>query len=117
MTPASHNTLYSFVWRQREHGVISYATNRDLRRTFKTLAGKAGVPKEIRDRLQNHALQDVSSKNYDRWNDMPEKRAGMKQWDEFVRAMLARNANCDLKSAASHLLKQLKHRRFRPKSE
>jgi hypothetical protein len=31
-----------------------------LRRTWKTLAGKAGVPKEIRDRIQNHALQDVS---------------------------------------------------------
>ncbi|PPJ46411.1 site-specific integrase [Rhizobium sp. KAs_5_22] len=93
MTPVSHNTLYSFVWRQRERGVIPYATNRDLRRTFKTLAGKAGVSKEIRDRLQNHALQDVSSKNYDRWNYMPEKRAGMKQWDEFVCAMLARNAN------------------------
>ncbi|MBP1848260.1 integrase [Rhizobium petrolearium] len=89
--PVSHATLYSFVWRQRDRGVIPHATNRDLRRTFKTLAGKAGVPKEIRDRLQNHALQDVSSKNYDRWNYMPEKRAGMAKWDKFVRAMLARN--------------------------
>ena len=59
------------------------------RRTFKTLAGKAGVSKEIRDRLQNHALQDVSSKNYDHWHYMPEKRAGMAKWDKFVRAMLA----------------------------
>ena len=87
--PVSHGTLYSFVWRQRDRGVIPYVTNRDLRRTFKTLAGKAGVPKEIRDRLQNHALQDVSSKNYDRWNYMPEKRAGMAKWDKFVRALLA----------------------------
>jgi integrase len=86
--PVSHGTLYSFVWRQRDRGVIPYATNRDLRRTFKTLAGKAGVSKEIRDRLQNHALQDVSSKNYDRWNYMPEKRAGMEKWDAFVRALL-----------------------------
>ncbi|RCW24108.1 hypothetical protein DFR48_106230 [Ciceribacter lividus] len=76
--PVSHATLYSFVWRQRDGGVIPYAANRDLRRTFKTLAGKAGVSKELRDRLQNHALQDVSSKNHDRWNYMPEKRAGMK---------------------------------------
>jgi len=86
--PVSHGTLYSFVWRQRDRGVIPYATNRDLRRTFKTLAGRAGVPKEIRDRLQNHALQDVSSKNYDRWSYMPEKRAGMARWDRFVRALL-----------------------------
>src|SRR3546814_11507025 len=73
------------VWRQRDRGVIPYATNRDLRRTFKTLAGKAGVSKEIRDRLQNHALQDVSSKNYDRWNYMPEKRAGMAKRSEESR--------------------------------
>ena len=86
--PVSHGTLYSFMWRQRDRGVIPVVTNRDLRRTWKTLAGQAGVPKEIRDRIQNHALQDVSSKNYDRWNYMREKRAGMAKWDKFVRAML-----------------------------
>jgi integrase len=95
--PVSHGTLYSFIWRQRDRGVIPHATNRDLRRTFKTLAGKAGVAKEIRDRLQNHALQDVSSKHYDRWNYMVEKRAGMAKWDKFVRAMLAKKR---LKAAA-----------------
>nr|WP_298331915.1 tyrosine-type recombinase/integrase [Asticcacaulis sp.] len=88
--PVRATTLYSFVWRQRERGVIPHATNRDLRRTWKTLAGKAGLSKEIRDRLQNHALQDVSSKNYDRWNYMPEKRAGMKKWNAFVVRMLAK---------------------------
>jgi integrase len=90
--PVSHGTLYAFMWRQRERGVIPYVTNRDLRRTWKTLAGKAGVSKEIRDRLQNHTLQDVSSKSYDRWNYMPEKRAGMKKWDKFVAALLARKS-------------------------
>jgi integrase len=88
--PVSHGTLYSFMWRQRDRGVIPIVTNRDLRRTWKTLAGQAGVPKEIRDRIQNHALQDVSSKNYDRWNYMREKRAGMAKWDKFVRAMLSK---------------------------
>jgi integrase len=88
--PVSHGTLYTFMWRQRDRGVIPVVTNRDLRRTWKTLAGQAGVPKELRDRIQNHALQDVSSKNYDRWNYMREKRAGMAKWDKFVRAMLAK---------------------------
>ena len=46
------------------------------------------MSKEIRDRLQNHTLQDVSSKSYDRWNYMPEKRAAMKKWNAFVQAML-----------------------------
>ena len=86
--PVSHGTLYSFMWRQRDRGVIPLVTNRDLRRTWKTLAGKAGVPKEIRDRIQNHALQDVSSKSYDRWTYMPEKRAGMVKWDKFVKNLL-----------------------------
>lgn len=95
--PVTHGTLYSFMWRHRDRGDIPVVTNRDLRRTWKTLAGKAGVPKEIRDRIQNHALQDVSSKSYDRWTYMPEKRAGMARWDKFVRALLARKA---LKKAA-----------------
>jgi integrase len=86
--PVSHGTLYSFMWRQREREVIPVVTNRDLRRTWKTLAGQAGLSKEIRDRLQNHTLQDVSSKSYDRCNYMPEKRAAMKKWDAFVQAML-----------------------------
>jgi integrase len=88
--PVSHGTLYAFMWRQRQRDVIPFVTNRDLRRTWKTLAGKAGVPKEIRDRIQNHALQDVSSKSYDRWTYMPEKRAAMEKWNEFVVTFLAR---------------------------
>lgn len=95
--PVSHGTLYAFMWRQRDREVIPYVTNRDLRRTFKTLAGKAGLSKEIRDRIQNHTLQDVSSKHYDRWNYMAEKRAGMAKWDKFVRAMLTKKR---LKTAA-----------------
>jgi integrase len=93
--PVSAGTLYSFMWRQRDRGVIPVVTNRDLRRTWKTLAGKAGVSKEIRDRLQNHTLQDVSSKSYDRWNYMPEKRAGMSKWDCFVRTLLKQSRTAE----------------------
>lgn len=83
-----HQTLYAFIWRQRGRGVIPHVTNRDLRRTWKTLAGQAGIAKDIRDRLQNHRLQDVSSKSYDRWDYMPEKREAMECWDRFVTNML-----------------------------
>ncbi|NGM49389.1 tyrosine-type recombinase/integrase [Caulobacter sp. 602-2] len=88
MRPVSHSTLYAFIWRQRGRGVIPMANNRDLRRTWKTLAGKAGLSKEIRDRIQNHTLQDISSKAYDRWNYMPEKRAAMKKWNAFILGVL-----------------------------
>jgi integrase len=90
--PVSHGTLYAFMWRQRQRDVIPFVTNRDLRRTWKTLAGKAGVSKEIRDRIQNHALQDVSSKSYDRWTYLPEKRVGMARWNEFIEKLLTRPA-------------------------
>ena len=86
----SAGTLYSFMWRQRGRGIIPIVTNRDLRRTWKTLAGQAGISKEIRDRIQNHALHDVSSKNYDRWTYMPEKRRAMERWNEFVTTLLSK---------------------------
>ena len=61
---------------------------RDLRRTFKTLTGKAGISKEIRDRLQNHALQDVSSQHYDRYDYLKEKRVAMDIWNDYLANIL-----------------------------
>lgn len=83
-----HGTLYSFLWRQRESGTVPIVTNRDLRRTWKTLAGKAGLSKEIRDRIQNHTLQDVSSKSYDRYSYIAEKRAAMEKWNQYLMRLL-----------------------------
>ncbi len=54
---------------------------RDLRRTVKTLMGELGVSKEIRDRIQNHALNDVSSKHYDRYSYLSEKRNALELWE------------------------------------
>ena len=59
-------------------------SSRDLRRTVKTLMGYQGISKEIRDRLQGHAMTDVSSKHYDRYDYLAEKRAAMEQWDEYL---------------------------------
>jgi hypothetical protein len=90
-------TLYSFIWRQRERGVIPHATNRDLRRTFKTLAGKAGSRRKSATVSRTTPCRTSAPKHYDRWNYMVEKRAGMAKWDKFVRAMLAKKR---LKAAA-----------------
>jgi integrase len=91
--PVGFGTLYEFVRRQRDRGLIPKTHNRDLRRTWKTLAGKAGLSKDIRDRIQNHALRDVSSKHYDRWSYMPEKRAAMQKWNSFVVDLLNNRQN------------------------
>ncbi|SFM35740.1 tyrosine-type recombinase/integrase [Nitrosomonas communis] len=61
---------------------------RDLRRTFKILAGKAGISKEIRDRLQNHSLQDVSSMHYDKYDYLREKREAMDIWNDYLIGIL-----------------------------
>jgi len=57
---------------------------RDIRRTWKTLTGKAGISKEIRDRIQNHAIQDVSTKHYDRYDYLAEKQNGLKIWNDYL---------------------------------
>jgi integrase len=64
-------------------------TPRDLRRTVKTRLSEIGVLKEIRDRVQNHALHDVASKHYDRYDFLPDKRAALEGWQWEVRRILA----------------------------
>lgn len=65
---------------------VEHFTPRDIRRTVKTLMGKAGISKEMRDRLQNHTLGDVSSKHYDRYDYWPEKQAAMLKWERWLEA-------------------------------
>lgn len=62
---------------------------RDLRRTAKTRMGEIGLSKEIRDRLQGHALNDVSSRHYDRYDYLDEKRQAMEAWDRYLRRIIA----------------------------
>lgn len=67
---------------------LEHASPRDLRRTWKTLAGEAGLTKQERDWLQNHTEGDVSSRHYDRWQYMPEKRAAVAKWEAWLDAQL-----------------------------
>jgi integrase len=73
-----------------EYPDFDFFTPRDLRRTWKTLAGDAGISKEMRDRLQNHAKKsDVSARHYDRYDYLSEKRAAMLQWSVYLDRVLA----------------------------
>lgn len=58
---------------------------RDIRRTCKTLMGEIGISKELRDRIQNHALQDVSSKHYDRYDYLSEKKEALTLWEQRLK--------------------------------
>ncbi len=67
---------------------------KDIRRTWKTLAGSAGLSKEMRDRLQNHTKKsDVSSRYYDRYDYLAEKREAMAQWAAYLALMIAGEIN------------------------
>jgi len=55
---------------------------------MKTIMGRLGVSKEIRDRLQNHALSDVSSRHYDRYDYLVEKKQGLDTLDALIIGML-----------------------------
>jgi hypothetical protein len=61
---------------------------RDLRRTYKTIAGSFGLSLEIRNRLQGHGMSDVGSVHYDRYHYLPEKRAAMLAWARSLRRLL-----------------------------
>jgi len=55
--------------------------------------GELGISKELCDRIQNHALQDVSSRHCDRYDYLAEKRDALEQWErrlngtEYIPAM------------------------------
>jgi integrase len=68
-------------------------TPRDLRRTVKTRMGEIGIEKSIRDRIQNHALSDVSSKHYDRYDYLQEKRAALLVWEKYLQELIRHNPN------------------------
>ena len=84
LDPTKHirpDSLSQAISRYRDNTDIRSFIPRDIRRTCKTLMGELGISKSIRDRLQNHALQDVSSKHYDRYEYMPEKRIALESWE------------------------------------
>lgn len=74
------------VWLKRyaaERGMAPF-NGRDLRRTWKTLAGAAGLTKVERDLLQNHTEGDVSSRHYDRYEYLTEKRQAVAKWEAWL---------------------------------
>jgi integrase len=62
---------------------------RDIRRTFKTIAGSMGIPLEMRNRLQGHALNDVGSQFYDRYDYLNEKRVAIGIWCDGLAEIVA----------------------------
>jgi integrase len=60
----------------------------DLRRTVETRMAALRVPKEIRDRVLNHAASDVGSKHYNLHDYIDEKREALTRWSLALGAIL-----------------------------
>jgi integrase len=78
--PRRYDALTNAVRKYVTASAMESFSPRDMRRTFKTLAGSIGISLEMRNRLQGHAFTDVGSVHYDRYEYLPEKRAVMETW-------------------------------------
>lgn len=99
--PAPIDVARTLVDRYVEESGCKPFTMRDLRRTWKTLSGRAGLPKEIRDRLQNHAFKDVSSKHYDRYDYWDEKCSAMDRWSGALAYILDHQGPLSLRALSA----------------
>lgn len=67
---------------------VSAFSPRDIRRTVKTHMARIKVMKEVRDRIQNHSLNDIASTHYDRYDYLDEKREGLQRWENDMKRII-----------------------------
>ena len=88
-TATAHvSTLRMAILRWCEKNKVPNFNPRDLRRTCKTLMGKAGIDKINRDILQQHNKFDVSSVHYDRYDYLKEKRQSIEVWEIYINSVI-----------------------------
>jgi integrase len=91
--PRDHRSISQAVSRLCARTGITRFAPRDIRRTWKTLAGSIGIDLEVRNRIQGHAMDDVGSRHYDRYDYLTEKRHAMARWTGFLETLLAGQDN------------------------
>lgn len=87
-TVIREDSISRFVAEYRDRTGCEHWTVRDIRRTAKTVMGELGITLEDRDRIHGHARHDVSSKSYDRYGYLREKKAGLDKWDAWLTEIL-----------------------------
>ena len=75
---------------------IEHFSPRDIRGTVKTHMARIRIMKEVRDRIQNHALHDVASKHYDRHDYFDEKYGGLFRWEKELLSIVENGTFEDL---------------------
>lgn len=84
-----HRAVNRAIGRWLEEVEIEHFTTRDIRRTWKSRAGEAGISEETRDLIQQHAATGTGKKHYDRANYLPKMRDGMDTWSRWLAIVLA----------------------------
>ena len=74
--------------RRLTDGKMEHFTPKNLRATAKTLMGSIGISKENRDRYHGHALTDVSSVHYDKYNYLAENKEVVRRWELYLNDIL-----------------------------
>lgn len=87
-TGMEHQAVNRAIGRWLKTQDMPHFTTRDLRRTWKTCAGEAGLDRFIRDFIQQHARGDVGSKHYDRHDYLQQTREAMTRWNAWLSATL-----------------------------
>ena len=62
---------------------------KDLRTTVKTGMARLGVPREVRDAVQNHKPQGIGDKAYNMHDYLPEMRKALRLWTDHVLKLVA----------------------------
>ena len=63
---------------------------KDLRTTVKTGLARLGIPREIRDRVQNHKPQGVGDRDYNFHDYIDEKREALERWAAHIETLILR---------------------------
>ena len=88
-TPFHWQSLSTALARMiRHNGDIPAFSPRDIRRTVKTHMARIKIMKEVRDRIQNHALNDIATTHYDRYDYLDEKRDGLQRWENEMKRII-----------------------------
>lgn len=67
-------------------------TAKDIRRTAHNVMIDAGLSREERNLLQNHARSGIDTKHYNRHDQLPEKREAMRKYDVWISKVIAGKA-------------------------
>jgi len=86
ITPRGLSQVVATV--QKRSGTSGW-TPHDLRRTFRSLAARVGVPRDIAEHLLNHAPKDLDA-IYDQWSYLPQKREALRKIEEALVWLLVR---------------------------